>query len=73
MQQFRDSSRPLPAMVLEAGARQMRENTHPGGSNVRTCHPGDSDACITWDNAAATAAMLRLLIAATQMRPESTP
>ncbi len=28
---------------------------------------------ITWDSAATTLAMLRLLMAATQIRPESTP
>ena len=55
---------------------RMRENAYESGSNAAACRAGDRPLvaqAITLASAATTASMLRLLMAATQMRPESTP
>ncbi len=65
-------------MVRSGEISRKRENQGSERRNCPNCRQGDSlggaeAQAITFAKAATTVSMLRLLMAATQMRPESTP
>ena len=77
LQQNSHSHKQPQCIVARRMSDRKGENTYRGALFPAACHLRDSAAgaadYITRASAAATAPMLRLLMAATQMRPESTP